>query len=255
MNKLDGFPYVFYISCYQDKERRYKLVSNLQEWGLSYSRIEGIDGRQEDVSKYLVGGIPPNMTNAEIACTLSHLKAIKYFYYNMPHLDGIVICEDDLDFSPVQYWNFTWKELFSSIPYDLEVLQMSIINDVMISPNLHPRYINDFGTGIYYISRSYAKRLLSFHYFDGKYNINRGTKPRSTSEDLIYIPSRAYAFPLFLYDVNFESTIHQDHVEIFHKKCYEAILNFWKTQGYKMSLNELLQYNPLLGRLPVLPTA
>ena len=249
--RLEGFPHIFYISCYQDKERREKLIENFKTRNLSYSKIEAIDGRKEDISKYLVGGIPPNMNNAEIACTLSHLKAINYFYHHMPDCDGIVICEDDLDFSPVEYWNFSWKELFDNLPYDLEILQMSIINDIQISANIHPRYNNDFGTGIYYITKDYARRLLEFHCTSNKYNINRGTKPRSVSDDLIYLPARAYAIPLFLYDISFESTIHQDHVKIFHQKSYDAILNFWKTQGKSIPLNTLLQYDPRMGRLPL----
>lgn len=250
MNKLEGFPHIFYISCHRDKERRNKLVQNFENWNLTYSKIEAIDARQENVYKYLEGGIPPNMTNLEIACTLSHLKAITHFYYHMGHLDGIVICEDDLDFSPVEYWNFTWKELFERLPYDLEVLQMSIINDMMITPNLHPRYNNDFGTGIYYITRDYAKRLLSYHLHGTKYNINRGTNPRAVSDDLVYLPSRAYAMPLFLYDISFTSTIHQEHINMFHKQSYEIVLKYWKTQGKDIPLDVILQYDARIGRLP-----
>ena len=41
--KLEGFPHIFYISCYQDKERREKLIENFKTRNLSYSKIKAID--------------------------------------------------------------------------------------------------------------------------------------------------------------------------------------------------------------------
>ena len=44
---------------------------------------------------------------------MSHLKAIKHFYEETDD-DYCMILEDDVDFSTVRYWNFTWQEFFGS---------------------------------------------------------------------------------------------------------------------------------------------
>ena len=44
------------------------------------------------------------------------------------------------------------------------------------------------------------------------------------------------------------SSIHPDHVEIFHKGNHKAIMNFWQTQGAGFTIDDLMDYNPYLGR-------
>ena len=53
----------------------------------------------------------------------------------------------------------------------------------------------------------------------------------------------------FFYRTELGSTIHPDHVDIFHKNSYNAILNFWKNNGYNMTIDKITDYNPYLGKV------
>ena len=46
---------------------------------------------------------------------MAHLKAIKYFYEETDD-DYCMILEDDVDFSTVRHWNFTWQEFIGLEP-------------------------------------------------------------------------------------------------------------------------------------------
>ena len=99
------------------------------------------------------------------------------------------------------------------------------------------------------INRSYAEKLLRFHVKGDKYKLDQGIKPRPVADDLIYNCGLTYACPLFLYKTELGSSIHSNHINLFHKTNYEAILNFWKTQGCQMSVDQLTDYNPYVGRV------
>ena len=39
----------------------------------------------------------------------------------------IIIMEDDCSLDLIRFWNFTWKDFYSRIPYDWDVIQIAII--------------------------------------------------------------------------------------------------------------------------------
>jgi hypothetical protein len=74
-------------------------------------------------------------------------------------------------------------------------------------------------------------------------------RPRAVADDLIYNSGCTYATPMLLYKTDLGSTIHPEHVDIFHKNSYNAILNFWETQGSQLTLDQITSYDPYLGRI------
>ena len=74
-------------------------------------------------------------------------------------------------------------------------------------------------------------------------------RPRPVADDLIYNSGNTYALPLLLYKTELGSSIHPDHVDAFHKGNYNAQMNFWSQKGAQMSINELMDYDPYLGRV------
>ena len=74
-------------------------------------------------------------------------------------------------------------------------------------------------------------------------------RPRPVADDLIYNSGNTYAIPLLLYKTDLGSSIHQDHVEVFHKSNYQAQFNFWSQAGAQMEIAELMDFNPYLGRV------
>jgi hypothetical protein len=47
------------------------------------------------------------------------------------------------------------------------------------------------------------------------------------------------------------SSIHHDHVDVFHKSSYEGLWNFWKVDATNVTdWNALFDYDPYFGTLP-----
>jgi hypothetical protein len=251
--KLKGICPILWINLDTETNRQDHINSLFDFYGIENTRISAIDARgNNDVSDLLVGKFPDLLTQGELGCTMSHLKAIKHFYFNT-QLDYIIICEDDIVFDTVPYWPFTWNGFMSYAPYDWDVLQCAITSTKNLRANLHPRLINDFCAAFYVITRHHAAKIIKLHCRGDKFRLDQNLKPRATSEEIIYNTGRTYSMPLFTYRYDFDSGIHQDHIEVFHKQNVEGVMNFWKNRPPEMDTEQLLDYEyygfwePLIG--------
>lgn len=251
--KLKGMGPVLWINLDTETDRQEHMNGLFDYYGIENTRISAIDARGDnDATEFLYGRFPELITPGELGCTMSHLKAIKHFYYETD-LDYIIICEDDIVFDTVEYWPFTWSGFMSSVPYDWDVLQCSITSTKNLRANLHPRLINDFCAAFYIITRHHAEKLIKHHVKGDKYRLDQKIKPRATSEEIIYNSGRTYSIPMFTYRYDFDSGIHQDHIEVFHKQNVDGIMKFWKERPPELGTNELLDYEfygfwePLIG--------
>ena len=251
--KLKGMGPVLWINLDTETDRQEHMNSLFDYYEIENTRISAIDARGDnDATEFLHGRFPELITPGELGCTMSHLKAIKHFYYETD-LDHIIICEDDIVFDTVEYWPFTWSGFMSSVPYDWDVLQCSITSTKNLRANLHPRLINDFCAAFYIITRHHAEKLIKHHVKGDKYRLDQKIKPRATSEEIIYNSGRTYSIPMFTYRYDFDSGIHQDHIEVFHKQNVDGIMKFWKERPPELGTKELLDYEfygfwePLIG--------
>lgn len=251
--KLKGMGPVLWINLDTETDRQEHMNSLFDYYEIENTRISAIDARGDnDATEFLHGRFPELITPGELGCTMSHLKAIKHFYYETD-LDHIIICEDDIVFDTVEYWPFTWSGFMSSVPYDWDVLQCSITSTKNLRANLHPRLINDFCAAFYIITRHHAEKLIRHHVKGDKYRLDQKIKPRATSEEIIYNSGRTYSIPMFTYRYDFDSGIHQDHIEVFHKQNVDGIMKFWKERPPELGTKELLDYEfygfwePLIG--------
>jgi GR25 family glycosyltransferase involved in LPS biosynthesis len=183
------------------------------------------------------------MTSGEIGCVTSHLKAIKH-WLDTSDSEIAMFMEDDIDLQTASYWNFTWQDFISNIPYNWDCVQLAVICTGPLHANLHRRFINDFSTACYILNRDYAKKLIKYHIRGDRYKLDNGVKPRPVADDLIYNSGNTYAVPLFLYRISLGSTIHPEHVDAFHKQNYYGVLNFWQTQGAELDVYRITDYNP-----------
>jgi len=95
--KLKGIPHIYWINLDSDTHRREYMEQQFKYWEIeNHTRISGYDGRVDDVSSYLKGRIPDNITQGELGCCMSHLKAIKHFYENSES-DYCLILEKTID--------------------------------------------------------------------------------------------------------------------------------------------------------------
>jgi GR25 family glycosyltransferase involved in LPS biosynthesis len=250
--KLKGLPPIFYINIDAQTDRAQYMEEQFKYWEIeNYTRISAYDGRDgNDLGDILKGRYPDMMSSGEVGCTTSHLKAIRYFLENTDYPCALIM-EDDCDLSTVQYWPFTWKDFYAKIPYAYDVVQLAIISTTPVHASLHRRFVNDFSTACYLITRHHAQKLVDLHVRGDKYKIDNGVKPRAVADDLIYNSGNTFAIPLFLYKIELGSSIHTDHIDTFHKSTHESLWNFWKVDAINVEdWNSMFDYNPYYGTLP-----
>ena len=247
--KLQSIPPIYYLNIDGQPERRKYVEDHFKYWEIEdYTRISAYDGREDDLGDIIKGTYPVDMTSGEVGCTTSHLKAIKH-WYDTSDSSYALIMEDDIDLSLVNFWNFSWRDFMSKLPYDWDVVQLAIICTGSIHVKLHKRFVNDFSTACYMINRHHAEKLLKFHERDGKYKLDNGAKPRAVADDLIYNSGNTYAMPLFLYKLELGSSIHPEHIDLIHRNNRNGQWEWWEKQGYNFNIDELMNYDPYLGRI------
>jgi len=252
--KLDGFGPIYYINLDDQPERKEYMESQFEYWNVKdYTRVSAYDGREDDLSDIIKGKYPTeNITSGEIGCVTSHLKAIEH-WYNTSDSPYAIIMEDDCFLETVRYWTFTWQDFISRVPYDWDVIQLAIICTGDIHIKIHKRFVNEFSTACYIITRHHAEKLIRLHCRDGKYKLDNGVKPRPVADDLLYNSGNTYSVPMFLYKIDMGSSIHPVHVDVYHKGNFNGQMNFWQQRGASFDLDQLLDYDPYLGRI-VQPT-
>ena len=248
IHKLEGFGPVYCINLDDHVERWEYMQDQFEYWNIkNYTRISAYDGREDDLSDILTGRYPDNMLSGEVGCTTSHLKAMKEFLKtDEPYA---IMMEDDCDLDLVKFWNFSWRDFIAHLPFDWDVVQLAIICTGDLHVHLHKRFVNDFSTACYIITRYHAEKLVRYHCRGDKYKLDMGVKPRPVADDLIYNCGNTFAIPLFMYKIQLGSSIHPEHVEVFHKQNHHALWNFWEQQGSSHVLGNLMNYNPYLGRV------
>jgi hypothetical protein len=248
--KLKGLPPIYYINLDDQPERVKYMENQFKYWEIdNYTRISAYDGREDDLGGILKGRYPDMMSSGEVGCVTSHLKALKYFVENSDHPCALVM-EDDCDLDTVKHWGFIWKDFFSKIPYAYDVVQLAIINPAQVNVQIHRRFVNDFSTACYLISRRHAQKLIDLHIRGDKYKLDNGVKPRAVADDLIYNSGNTYAIPLFLYKIELGSSIHDNHIDVFHRSSHDGLWNFWKNESSDVDWNQLFEFNPYYGTLP-----
>jgi hypothetical protein len=248
-HKLKNFGPIYYLNLDNQPERREYMEKQFEYWEIAnYTRISAYDGRDDDLSGIIKGKYPDLMSSGEIGCVTSHLKAIKHWMEtsNSPYA---IIMEDDCELEVAKYWSFTWEDFIARAPYAWDIIQLAIICTGDIVVPIHTRFVNDFSTACYVITRHHAEKLIKYHVRGNKYKLDNGVKPRPVADDLIYNSGVTYATPMLLYKTELGSTIHPDHVDIFHKNSYNAIFNFWQQRGSVLTLDQITDYNPYLGRI------
>lgn len=247
--KLKNFGPIYYLNLDDQPERRQYMEDQFKYWELeNYTRISAYDGREDDLSDILTGRYPEMMSSGEIGCTASHLKAIKHWYETSDSPYAIIM-EDDCNIDIARYWNFTWEDFISRVPYCWDVIQLAIICTGDIHVPIHTRFVNDFSTACYVITRHHAEKLIKHHIRGNKYKLDNGVKPRPVADDLIYNSGITYAVPLLLYKIELGSAIHPEHVDIFHRQSHDGILNFWQQAGAQLTLEQITNFDPYLGRI------
>jgi GR25 family glycosyltransferase involved in LPS biosynthesis len=142
-NALKDFGPIYVINLKSREDRLEHIKKEFSKYNIKdYTIIEAVNGSDEDLSLLVdnIDSIP--LSKNEIACSISHLKAIKH-WLDTSKSEYAIIVEDDLTLETVNNWQWTWKEFLSKIDTHYEMLQLSIQNNYTINTSLHYRENRD----------------------------------------------------------------------------------------------------------------
>ena len=241
-------PPVFFINLDRAADRRSHMERQFAEWGVAATRVAAVDGAAEAPGDFLTGGWPEGLSAARLACYASHVSALEAFL-----ADGAargVIMEDDCSFETVAYWPFTWAEAEARLPFDADIVQLSLISDASMTMRLHRRLITNYSAAAYLVTRRYAEKLMGLYTSNGAPCFDRAFKPELTSEIMLFEPGSAYTLPVFSYETSFASHLRDGHVERLHRPCREIGLRFWRDVAPELDdWRVLFDYDPAFGRM------
>ena len=246
---LAGFPPLYYINLNRRKDRDTHMKQYLKKYKLNGTRVEAFDGSVAGFYDDLVEATPPHLRDVEIACTLSHLNAIRQ-WLDTSDSDTAFICEDDLSFDTISSWGCTWKDIESQIPHYWDIVQMCVIHHPQreIILNLHHRTMYDYSTACYLIHRRYAQKLMSLYWNDATklWKLDMVVPFPLTSEEAVYRPGACLSVSLFTFTGTMGSDIQsKDHLDQYHnfsKQLHQAVwqqrnapqlMKMWPLQIFK----------------------
>lgn len=240
--KFENFPPVYYINLKDNINRKESIESQFKEYGIQFTRIEAFDGRESDLSEYISGPYPGyGIKTTEVGCTCSHLFALKY-WLETNDSDYAIICEDDLDLSLSEYWNFTWQDFINNLPDRWDCIQLTTTHlypeKTFIVP-LHERQNHiDWSTCCYMIKRNYAKKLIEAYCKDDKFALS-SFLGEPVADSILYLGAIMYSISLFAHKINFGSNIHPHHTGCAHKLSRDYVFNWWQAVGQKLDITHL----------------
>ena len=219
LGKKCEIPYdLFYINMDKSLDRKKYMEDQFKNINVNFHRIKGLNGNNIENGK--IDGVNFknnfNLSNSEIGCTISHLKAIKKAYdYKC---DVAIICEDDVNFITCTL-NPDIKYIINNAPKDWEIIQL-ITNPYTEKNNNTDKYVKRhpqtyFCTACYAINRIGMKKIIDYSYIDQTFVLNKTKKtPKGQADNYIYDIVNTYSYFPNIFSVDnteLDSTIHQTH--------------------------------------------
>lgn len=206
------------------------MEKELNKLKVKHTRIEAINGKKLETYDYNLSLLTlKSNTPGEIACTLSHLKAIKTSYDNNDSM--CIIMEDDVCFELCKYWTKPLKQVVKVAPKDWEILQLNTSNanelwkfyETKAKPYLKWNELY-YGTVCYLINRNGMNKIID------KYNGKLLNTSKFVSDYIVYINCITYTLtkPLFLHML-FSSLIQQERM-----KQYNGKEQYWGEKSNKL---------------------
>jgi len=261
MNKIHNFPNVLCVTTTNAASRLSNFVNQCQNYEISNYTIFSFKPYKEcqyNIRGPLVDQIHDNSKGP----VTSHLKAL-YSWYKNTLDEYVLVFEDDVDLTTIDYWNFTWEDFFDALPKDWECVQLCSIresfNDI---PMVFRRRLNsDWGCQAYLVNRKYVKKLIDKYYSDpDEFNLNTNNiktyfnLDQSETRDLIPIVENVlfeglsdtvYNFPLFAEDIintnsNFGNYNDFPTTEP-HHVSHKYINEWWKHIGCFLNIKDIFR--------------
>jgi GR25 family glycosyltransferase involved in LPS biosynthesis len=238
MNKLRGFPTVYYVTLVDDIERQRLIKTQFSKYDITPVAL--ISERFDKAEEIVTGKYVDNLTGPTCGCIISHLKAIKHWYENTDEDYGF-FCEDDLSLETVKYWNFTWEEFVEGLPSNWDAVQLVIVREKFEGTDIREREWNDWAQTAYILKRDYAKKLLDSYIRENSFHLEIG-ELMPIDENILFTQGKTYSIPLFVENTKINSTDVNDlEIEDGQKPNHHYSANYILNQWRKMN-NPLIAY-------------
>jgi len=217
--KINFIDHIVWINLACSKNRFDQMNTLLNSLTIPHTRIEAVNGKDANFIKmYNHSKINPS----EVACCLSHLKAIA----SLKNIQGnyFMICEDDISFENLQFFDITLFDIIKNAPsFDILMIYHSFPNDLKYEYTDWREFemknkIQIAGAVCYIISKSCISKFPTIHG-------NQLPADFDVADRFIFRHAKT-----IVYKYNFistqckDSTIHEDHL-IDHRKWRENELN------------------------------
>lgn len=232
LNKnLNFIDYICWINLERSNERRKYMDILLKDINIPNQRINAIDGNNLKINKSKLKTIR-NLSNYEIACTLSHLKCINF----LKNIKGeyFMICEDDISFDNLYVFNYDLEKIIKDCPdFDILLIYKTYFKEIKNNYEkwsdhevFKPHYDHICGTVCYIVSKKGLNKLLEMFTFENEETLKLKEGINFDVADIfLYKKLNTYAYKYnFITTKDEESSIHEKHLD-FHRKSINYQLN------------------------------
>jgi GR25 family glycosyltransferase involved in LPS biosynthesis len=224
-DKINGIEIIVWINLNRSRQRFIQMSEILKNINVKNIRINAIDGLNSDIKTTCNLKNFKKLSNYEIACTLSHLKAIYTIAnYNETNGNYFMICEDDILFSNVNFFNVSINNIINKSPeFDILLLHhiyADTFNDTYIKWADYEITSPIASTACYIINITYAKKVSEMFSIDNNDNFifKNNINCLDVSDVFIYKNARTYVYKYnYIKTIDEDSEIHSDNIE-WHKK-------------------------------------
>lgn len=185
-SKTRGFPIINYITLDLNSARSLNLNRVSKELGIK--SIPFVAKRGDFTNIRLLPEQKNTLTVAELGCMSSHLRLLEKLVNddNIKEEDFFMICEDDVDLSWIEIWNFRWQEVLYLLPKNVEYVSFHTglcLNKVIPGTKRNfSKFFNFSAIPIkeglqksatsYMIKKSAARKIYDRHFIEGKWQFN-----------------------------------------------------------------------------------
>ena len=230
LKNLENFPNIFCLSLSENKDKQEEIIKDCKKYNLKLE-IFKYESNSECNSKINTNIDLSNIDNYNIGLTCGHIKMLKYWLDNYKD-EYAFFCEDDIDLSISQYWDFTWNDFIKDLGNFWTIIQLSIISNNDIIFKLSPKKKLEMSTTGYLIKRDYVKYLISENY-----NFNLNNTEINLPEDVIYKYDESY-LSSFFYPLSkpLFSKKEKYNSKIYKYGSADSIINHYKNNNKKNNI-------------------
>lgn len=249
--KFKNFPPIYWLTLERSKDRQENMNRQMDYYGLTNrTMVYGYDGKVEDYTNHPIvsGAYFSQMNSCDVACAISHVKAIKQWYQNSDS-EYAIIFEDDVDLSISDFWNFTWEDIMKILPTNWNVIQLCLIRvEDIDTVRLHMRTNINWSGAAYLINRDYARRIVEDYCPEETYTLFLKGDPKAIPfiENVVYFLGEPFTFtlPLFIENISFNSAFYPEFIQDPRKdsniKSSQFVYNWWRENGKNITVEDLL---------------